>query len=80
MIEQVKKSINREKREIRFTGVNVMVIVVSVTLATSMLLTVSNLIISAWETKRIRMKAKMKILIDYFFSSGSKKRKNRDSL
>lgn len=78
MIEQVKKSINREKREIRFTGVNVMVIVVSVTLATSMLLTVSNLIISAWETKRIRMKAKMKILIDYFFSSGSKKRKNRD--
>lgn len=80
MIEQVKKSINREKREIRFTGVNVMVIVVSVTLTTSMLLTVSNLIISAWETKRIRMKAKMKILIDYFFSSGSKKRKNRDSL
>ena len=80
MIEQVKKSINREKREIRFTGVNVMVIVVSVTLATSMLLIVSNLIISAWETKRIRMKAKMKILIDYFFSSGSKKRKNRDSL
>lgn len=80
MIEQVKKSINREKREIRFTGVNVMVIVVSVTLSTSMLLTVSNLIISAWETKRIRMKAKMKILIDYFFSSGSKKRKNRDSL
>lgn len=78
MIEQVKKSINREKREIRFTGVNVMVIVVSVTLSTSMLLTVSNLIISAWETKRIRMKAKMKILIDYFFSSGSKKRKNRD--
>ena len=80
MIEQVKKSINREKRELRFTGVNVMVIVVSVTLSTSMLLTVSNLIISAWETKRIRMIAKMKILIDYFFSSGSKKRKNRDSL